>query len=103
MTGSFERLDGSEEAMDHYFDVIEVELRLESRRSEPTLLLVEPSLGTTLGRILMQRRTPAHGFRRTRCRIEWTTEGSTHFYFSVFVSALWLCTFNFMFEQFNLL
>jgi len=51
----------------------------------------------------VQRRTLAHGFLGTRWRIEWTTDGPTHFYISSFVSAFLLCTFILMFEQFYLL
>jgi hypothetical protein len=75
MTGSFERFDGSEEAMDHYFDVTRGRAQAREQEIRADFAAGGASLDITLGKTLMRRRTPTHGFRRTRCRIEWTTDG----------------------------
>ena len=86
ITGSFDRFDGSEEAMDSTSMLPEVVLRRESRIFGPTLLLVVLGQGITLGRTLLRKITLALGLMRIRCRILWTNDGPLLFMFLYFVS-----------------
>jgi len=64
ITGSFDRFDGSEDAMDQYFDVTRGRARQESRRLGQILLLEVLVLDTTLERTRMRMRTLAPGLIR---------------------------------------